>query len=75
MKLLKRNKNMEVHRRRYIKLTIVLFIIAFLFNMWQFIVVWDSAIGNTVVLPITGMLTMFISGAMAFMGAFYLLKK
>ena len=66
---------MEFHKRRYIKLAVTLFSLSFLFNAWQFIVGWDSAVGDIAVSPVTGMLMLFISASMAFMGAFYLLRK
>jgi hypothetical protein len=66
---------MEMHKRRYIKLSVALFALSFLFSTYQFLTGWDSVVGDVVFSSTTGAFTLFISFAMAFMGIFYLLKE
>ena len=75
MRLLKKSKTLEKHKRRYLKLSVVIFSLVFIFHVWNLATGWNLSLSEIDTSLSFGFLAAFISGAMAFMGGFYLYKK
>lgn len=66
---------MELHRKRYLILSVVIFTLVFLFHLWNLLFGWSLRAHGIDVPPLIGVLAVVATGSMAFMGVFYLLKK